>query len=113
MLHPADQVLEERIRNNRREFLVRWTGFTARHDSWTPKITPCLQRMWEKSKRHRRWTKLIPATSILQVRGKSRWREYLVKFRGIQEPEWTPFATHCLIKTWENKRCKGRRFKLV
>ena len=100
----ADCVLDERTRRGKTEYLLRWTGYSAEHDSWTPRITPALKVIWEKRRRHRRWTRLLAALRIVRVRGSRGQREYLVKFRGFRELEWTPFVSAGLLQAWQRRR---------
>ena len=108
----ADCVLDERTRRGKTEYLLRWTGYSAEHDSWTPRITPALKVMWEKRRRHRRWTRLLKALRIVRVRGGRRQREYLVKFRGFRELEWTPFVSVGLLQAWQRRRRRGRAMNI-
>lgn len=108
----ADCVLDERTRRGKTEYLLRWTGYSAEHDSWTPRITPALKVMWEKRRRHRRWTRLLEALRIVRVRGGRGQREYLVKFRGFRELEWTPFVSAGLLQAWQRRRRRRDARKL-
>lgn len=111
-MHEADCVLEERTRKGKPEYLVRWTGYDAEHDSWTTRITPGLQQQWAKTRRHRRWSRLLKASRIVKARGPRARKEYLVKFCGFRELEWTPFVSAGLLRAWQRKlgRCRSRGF---
>ena len=102
-LHDVDFVIEERATANGSIFLVRWTGYSCIHDSWTPYVTKDIQDSWRKRQRVRKWSKFLRAERIIRSRTTIGRTEYLVKFYDFSEPEWTPFVNDTLLRAYRRK----------
>tara|TARA_B100000405_G_scaffold135583_1_gene94774 strand:- start:6284 stop:6760 length:477 start_codon:yes stop_codon:yes gene_type:complete len=108
---PVDFILAERSRKNKTEFLLRWTNYTPRFDSWSSEVSDDLLQSWRKRRRVRKWSKMLPAESIRKVRGCGTSKEFLVKFEGSNRLEWTSFVNSELLRDFEQKRKKSTRKK--
>lgn len=107
----AVTIVDVRKRENKKEYLVRWHGFSCKHDSWSDYVTPALLKTWNTQRKTRSWSKLIAADYILDERGEDEHTEYLVKFSEYSTPEWTPFVTQALKQTWQT-RCRRVKRKM-
>ena len=103
-MHSADYILDERKKSGRREFLIRWTNYSARFDSWSHEVTQALMKTWKRRQSNRKWSKMLPADSIQKTRGSGIYKEFLVKFCEGNELQWTPFVSQTLIDDWAGKR---------
>lgn len=99
-LHGVDFVLDERRQGKKTFYLVRWSGFSKMHDSWTAYVTADVVRQWRRTKRARKWSKFLSAERIVRSRAFFGKREYLVVFSGSNEPEWTPFVSEGLLRAF-------------
>tara|TARA_Y100000389_G_scaffold15396_1_gene13638 strand:- start:36743 stop:37078 length:336 start_codon:yes stop_codon:yes gene_type:complete len=109
-MHSADYILDERKKSGRREFLIRWTNYSARFDSWSDEVSQGLMQTWERRRGRRKWSKMLPADSIQKTRGSGIHKEFLVKFCEGNELQWTPFVSQTLIDAWAAKtRIRMRR----
>lgn len=106
----ADFVIAERINHKRKQYLIRWTGFSCKHDSWSSEITPDLALDWKKhAHRTRKWTRFLQADKVLAERGQGTQSEFLVKFKDYPLPEWTYFINDHLKQEWNQSKPKPRK----
>jgi len=105
----ADCILDERQGARGPEYLIRWSNYSPRHDSWSCHVTPPLLSAWTKRRRVRKWSKMLPAQKIVQVRGRKGQREYLVKFYGSSVLEWTAHVSEGLMRDFVLNTLNNRK----
>lgn len=56
-MHDAERILKERFdKNGRKQYLVKWKGYSAKHSTWEPRINIIDQRLltnFEEAKKKR------------------------------------------------------------
>lgn len=117
--YEVEKVIDERMFNGKKQYRIRWKGFTAKDDTWEPKSMlncPELIKAYEK-KRKEEVEADFEVQEIIGDKTERGKKFYLVKWKGFSEDEstWEPEASlSCpdLVKKYNNSKnspSKGKK----